>query len=363
MAPSPVYSSTSQRIKNQLLLASTKRRQSTANTILPSTSNSTCNSDTVLTRAVNNILTSEASPIFSTTSHSVNNSNTNANLNKTPQSYSLKTRKSSTSGNSASFAAPTTPITPYQLKHIPNNSNNMTSAMANSNTQLLGKTENEWSYFLNTSGGDNVNSFSHENICWNSGDALDDDDIDDSQEDSSGYYSSYHSVDLISSSGGSSGGDLSKHQQSSKTLGLNVFNVKQHDTMNKDLITQTLANTCGDMSGQVKSNNQMPPHHHYHTRYLTNILQQNHSQAPINNADLTSHRNRSTTPTVKQNQNVSNIANSNNNNNTPTTRLRYQQQLAAANLIKSTNMLTAKQQHQLEIDSACDLDLDQIEND
>ena len=252
------------------------------------------------------------------------------------------------------------------------NSNNITSN-ANSNTQLLGKSENEWSYFLNSSGGyDNVNSFSHEDLCWEddeTGEQPCEDDIDDSQEDSSGYYSSYHSVDLISSSGGSSGGDLSKHQHSSKTVNLNIFGVK-HNAIDKDIITQTtvVGVVDGDISNQVKSSNQMPPpHHHYHTRYLSNILQQSHhSQAPVsnNNTDLTSHRNSSTlTPTVKQNQNISHQA----HNNTPTTRLRYQQQLAAAaasaNLVKSNSLLTPKQQHQLEIDSACDLDLDQIEND
>jgi len=254
------------------------------------------------------------------------------------------------------------------------NSNNINTSNANSNTQLLGKSENEWSYFLNSSGGyDNVNSFSHEDLCWEedeTGEQPCEDDIDDSQEDSSGYYSSYHSVDLISSSGGSSGGDLSKHHHSSKTVNLNIFGVK-HNAIDKDILTQTTVAGVvdGDISNQVKSSNQMPPpHHHYHTRYLSNILQQSHhhSQAPVSNTntDLTSHRNSSTlTPTVKQNQNISHQA----HNNTPTTRLRYQQQLAAAaasaNLVKSNSLLTPKQQHQLEIDSACDLDLDQIEND
>jgi hypothetical protein len=250
----------------------------------------------------------------------------------------LKTRKSSTSSNSAAVDSA------------------LTSSPGTNN-----KLENDWRCF------NDLETF------YNNNNNNDEEDIDDSQEDSSGYYSSYHSVDLISSSGGSSGGDLSKqhHQSKAPVNNMNLFGLNK-STAKTTVSTQVETSINSPNADSSSSSSSMKPHHHYHTRYLSNYLQQNHTFS-TNTTDLTSQRNRSTTPTVKQNStnHTTTTSTSINTNNTPTTRLRYQQQLAAAaaatslsnNMLKSSSLLKQQQLHQLEIDSACDLDLDQIEND
>ena len=118
--------------------------------------------------------------------------------------------------------------------------------------------------------------------------------LDEQEEDSSGYYSSYHSADLVSSSGGSCGGynhcsnsNTAKEAAASVTMELNKANV---------------------------------PQHHYHTRYLSQFLNQDMHEHAATKSNLIPA--------------------------TPTTRLRSGRKSGMDNY-----------------NLGCELDLDQIEND
>lgn len=158
---------------------------------------------------------------------------------------------------------------------------------------------------------------------------------DEQEEDSSGYYSSYHSVDLVSSSGGSCVGG---HQVLNRHLETNNWDSSDNnlDVANKSVnsITNHSSNNNSNNNSTCGGTNQIPQHH-YQTRYLTHCLEQKQeskADPSINNSSISSS--------------VKNIIQTTSTTSIPTTRLRYQQQLAAQ---------AAK--------FACDLDLDQIEND
>ena len=120
--------------------------------------------------------------------------------------------------------------------------------------------------------------------------------LDEQEEDSSGYYSSYHSADLVSSSGGSCGGG-------------GGYNTCSNNNTAKEAA----------VSVNLELNKANVPQHHYHTRYLSQFL----------NQDM--HENAATKNLIPA---------------TPTTRLRSGRKSGMDNY-----------------NLGCELDLDQIEND
>lgn len=194
-------------------------------------------------------------------------------------------------------------ISLFRLPQTPSNIN-VTSFLTDNekiNNQEYGKTKfpNEQIHF----------SASEKSISL----VIDETKIDVSEEQSSGYYSSYQSssIDLVSSSGGSNGGDiLLLNRQQSNSVGV-------ANSSSKPTITKSIANSIT-----------IPPHHHYHTRYLSNFL--HHKNTNLNKNHHSTISESKLTP--------------------PCTRLRHHQQMLAA----SASAANA---------SSNDLDIDLIEND
>ena len=101
---------------------------------------------------------------------------------------------------------------------------------------------------------------------------------------------------------------------------------------------QDVTNKSANHSTINNSTSNLVPQHHYQTRYLTHCLEQKQEAKADSSIDNSS-----------SNSSVKNVIRATSTTSIPTTRLRYQQQLAAQAAISAK--------------FACDLDLDQIEND
>lgn len=163
---------------------------------------------------------------------------------------------------------------------------------------------------------------------------------DEQEEDSSGYYSSYHSVDLVSSSGGSCVGGRHVFNRQLKTANWDSTKPENEHTSILDPTNKSISN-----NNPNTTDSDTIPQHHYQTRYLTHCLEQKQDQ--LHHINTTANTSHSETPV--NNNTVAKTMSSPSTTSIPTTRLRYQQQLAA--------------QAATSAKFACDLDLDQIEND